>query len=169
MKNLVAKLVVVGTLSALVLGCGSTKTADNSPVVPGESSGAKTKVVFIPKSAGNPYFARVEEGFKKATDIDFSTQAPQSADATSQISVLKDQVQRGQQVIVLSPNSPDALNETLDQITAKGVTVITADSDLTGNESHRTVGVLPVDFSTIGPEQVELLGSMINYEGEFAI
>lgn len=169
MKNLVAKLVVVGTLSALVLGCGSTKSADNSPAAPGDSAGAKTKVVFIPKNAGNPYFARVEEGLKKATGIDLSTQAPQSGDATSQISVLKDQVQRGQQVIILSPNSPDALNETLDQITAKGVTVVTADSDLTGNESHRTIGVWPVDFATIGPEQIELLGSMVNYEGEFAI
>lgn len=169
MKNL-AKIVLLAALPILVFGCGSTKTTDgNAPSPSAPDSGAKTKLVFIPKSAGNPYFTRVEDGFKKADGIDFSSQAPTSADATSQISVLKDQVQSGQQVIVISPNSPDALNETLDQITAKGVTVITADSDLTGNESHRTVGVLPVDFSTIGPEQIELLGSMINYEGEFAI
>ena len=86
-----------------------------------------------------------------------------------QITVVKNQVQRGQKVIVISPNSPDALNEALDQATAKGVTIITADADLVGHEDHRAVGVLPVDFATIGPAQVELLGSQIGYEGEIAI
>lgn len=168
------------TLSLIALvaiwGCGSTKTdtstASSDTPTPSAAAGAKTKLVFIPKSAGNAYFTQVESGFKKTADqfgIDFATQAPTSADATSQISVIKDQAQRGEEVIVLAANSPDALNETLDQVSAKGVIVITADADLTGNESHRSVGVLPADFSTIGPEQVELLGSQINYEGEIAI
>ncbi len=159
---------------ALLAGCGSTKSADNSAGASGASpkSDGAVKTVFIPKSAGNPYFSRMEVGFdrsKGSAGIDFSTQAPQAADATSQISVIKNQVQRGQQVLVISPNSPDALNEALDQAQSKGVVVITADADLVGNESHRAVGVLPVDFSTIGPSQVELLGSMIGYEGEIAI
>jgi rhamnose transport system substrate-binding protein len=72
-------------------------------------------------------------------------------------------------VILLSASSPDALNTVLDEARAKGVTVVTVDSDLTGNESHRDAGVLPADFATIGPEQVELLGSMIEYRGEIAI
>ncbi|MCE9559816.1 MAG: substrate-binding domain-containing protein [Armatimonadetes bacterium] len=155
-----------------VSGCGSTKTDTSTTPGATPTAGAKTKIVFIPKSAGNPYFTQVESGFKKNADqfgIDFSSQAPSSADATSQLAVIKDQAQRGEEVIVIAPNSPDALNEALDQVVAKGVIVITADSDLTGNESHRSVGVLPVDFTTIGPEQVELLGSQINYEGEIAI
>jgi rhamnose transport system substrate-binding protein len=158
---------------SFVLGCGSTK---NDSVASGSATsataGKKTKIVFIPKSAGNPYFTQVEAGFKSSADqfgIEFASQAPSSADATSQLSVIKDQTQRGAEVIVISPNSPDALNQALDQAAEKGVIIITADSDLTGNESHRSVGVVPVDFSTIGPEQVELLGSQINYEGEIAI
>lgn len=166
----------VSTFAVMLLsGCGSTKSGDAGPTGAGASAGASAsavKTVFIPKSAGNPYFARMEIGFdrsKGSAGIEYSTQAPQAADATSQISVIKNQVQRGQQVLVISPNSPDALNEALDQAQAKGVVVITADADLVGNESHRSVGVLPVDFSTIGPSQVELLGSMIGYEGEIAI
>lgn len=158
-----------------ISGCGSTKTDSGSKPdasTPSASSGTKTKIAFIPKSAGNPYFARLESGFKSSADqfgVEFTSQAPITADATSQISVIKDQAQRGEEVIVLSPNSPDALNETLDQVSAKGVVIITADADLTGNESHRSIGVLSCDFSTIGPEQVELLGAQIGYEGEIAI
>lgn len=170
MKHLIPSLLVVTALAGLV-GCGSTKDSDG-PAVSGIEPGGKVQTVFIPKSAGNPYFNQLEEGFKRSADefgIEFSSQAPQSADATSQISVVMNQVQRGQQVIVISPNSPDALNEALDQAAEKGVTIITADADLVGNEDHRAVGVLPVDFDTIGPSQIELLGSMIGYEGEFAI
>ena len=89
--------------------------------------------MFIPKSTGNPYFNQVGEGFKKAAgelNLDYDTQAPAAADATSQLPVIKDQVQRGVDVIVLSANSPDALNEALDQAKAKGTTVVTVDSDL---------------------------------------
>lgn len=173
MKSNSIKLPLALIALSIAIGCGSTKNdTPTSSTSPSASAGTKTKLVFIPKSAGNPYFAQVESGFKSTADqfgIEFSSQAPSSADATSQISVIKDQAQRGEEVIVLAANSPDALNETLDQVTAKGVVVITADADLTGNESHRSVGVLPIDFTTVGPEQVELLGSQINYEGEIAI
>jgi rhamnose transport system substrate-binding protein len=133
------------------------------------SADGKTVLVFIPKNSGNPYFNQVAKGFENNSQIEFDTQAPATADATSQLSVIKSQVQRGVDVIVLSANSPDALNEALDQAAAKGVTVITVDSDLTGNETHRALGILPTDFAAIGPSQLELLASQIGYTGEFAI
>ena len=170
MKRTITALATLAALG-LIAGCGSTKDNKTSQVTAVEPGGT-VQTVFIPKSAGNPYFTQLEKGFERSAEqfnIEFSAQAPQSADATSQISVVKNQVQRGQQVIVISPNSPDALNEALDQAADQGVTIITADADLVGHEDHRTVGVLPVDFDTIGPSQIELLGSMISYEGEFAI
>lgn len=155
----------------LLIGCNSS-TEGPTTGNPSATAGAKTKVVFIPKNTGNPYFNQVSAGFEKSAstlNLDYNTQAPATADATSQLPVIKDQVQLGVQVLVLSSNSPDALNEVLDQARAKGVTVITVDSDLTGNEDHRDIGVLPTDFSKIGPSQLELLAKTINYEGEFAI
>ncbi len=149
--------------SLTIAGCGST---------PEPSGEGKTTLVFIPKSSGNPFFDRLAVGFEETAAGDgftFETQAPATADATSQLTVIKDQVQRGVGVIVISANSPDALNEALDQAREKGVTVITVDSDLTGNESHRDLAVLPVDFSLVGASQLELLGKQTNYEGEFAI
>jgi rhamnose transport system substrate-binding protein len=156
--------------AALLAGC-STKSAEGGESSTGgqASSGGKTKLVFIPKKTGIGYFNQVGKGFAGAKDLDFDTQAPATADPTSQLPVIKDQVQRGVDVIVISSNSPDALNEELDKATAKGVTVLTVDADLTGNESHRVVGILPTDFSKIGTGQLELLGKLTNYQGEFAI
>lgn len=169
----IMKVVSRGFLFLAVLGtfwgCSGSKEGDADSSGQAKGGGTSTKLAFIPKSTGNPYFNQVAKGFENAEGIEFDTQAPATADATSQLSVIKDQVQRGVKVIVLSANSPDALNEALDQARAKGIMIITVDSDLTGNEDHRDVGILPTDFSKIGPAQLELLGKSINYEGEFAI
>jgi rhamnose transport system substrate-binding protein len=153
-------------LSLLIAGCGDKTDG------PSANEPKKTSLVFIPKSSGNPFFDRLAVGFEESASdnaIAFEEQAPATADATSQLQVIKDQVQRGAEVIVISANSPDALNEELDKAREKGVIVITVDSDLTGNESHRDLAVLPVDFALIGASQIELLGKQINYEGDIAI
>lgn len=135
-------------------------------------SGAKLKIVYIPKSTGNPYFTSEIEGFKDACKdlgCDFLTTGPAKAGATDQIPFIKEQIQQKVDVIAITPNSPDALNQVLDDAKAKGILVITVDADLVGNEGHREACVLPTDFTKVGESQVELLGSEINYEGEIAI
>jgi rhamnose transport system substrate-binding protein len=78
-------------------------------------------------------------------------------------------VQRGVDVILLAPNSADALNQELDAARARGVKVISVNQDMPGSESHRDACVLPTDFDKVGASQIELLASLINYEGDFAI
>jgi rhamnose transport system substrate-binding protein len=78
-------------------------------------------------------------------------------------------VQDGVDVLIISPNSPDAVVPALRDAEAKGVTVICADSDLTGNEAVRTAGVLPVDPKDVGYAQIELIGKQIGYKGKIAI
>ena len=130
------------------------------------------KIVYIGKNTGNPYFDSITGGFVdacKELGCEFEFVAPATAEATSQIPFIEAQIQRGVNVIGIAPNSPDALNQVLDDARSKGILVLTVNGDLVGNESHRDATILPVDFTKTGPNQVELMGSMIGYKGEIAI
>jgi len=130
------------------------------------------KIVYIGKNTGNPYFDSITGGFEDACEslgCEFEFVAPATAEATSQIPFIEAQIQRGVNVIAIAPNSPDALNQVFDDARAKGILVLTVNGDIVGNEAHRDASILPVDFTKTGPNQVELMGSMIGYEGEIAI
>jgi len=136
------------------------------------AAGEKLQVVYIAKNTGNPYFDDFITGAQKAADelgADFEMIAPASADATSQIPLIQAQVQAGVDVLVISPNSPDAVVASLKDAQAKGVTVICADSDVTGNEDARDGAVLAVDPKDVGYSQIELVGKQIGYKGKIAI
>jgi rhamnose transport system substrate-binding protein len=165
-RGLVASWLICSV--GLFMSCKKESTTGG----PGVSAGGKVRIVYIPKNTGNPYFDPMIEGFRKAAEesgAEFTTVAPATAEATSQLPIIKDQVQRGVNVIALSPNSPDALNPALRDAMSRGITVIAVDSDLTGNEDSRTAGVLTVDPQTVGQSQIELMGSLINYTGKIAI
>jgi rhamnose transport system substrate-binding protein len=130
------------------------------------------KIVYIGKNTGNPYFDSITGGFKDACaklGCEFQFVAPATAEATSQIPIIEAQIQRGVNVIAIAPNSPDAMNQVLDAARAKKILVLAVNGDLVGNEGHRDANILPVDFTKTGPNQVELMGSMIGYKGEIAI
>lgn len=130
------------------------------------------QIVFVGKNTGNPYFDGLIKGFEDGCKIlacEFQFVAPATAEATSQIPFITAQVQRGVDVIAISPNSPDALNQVLDRARAKGVLVLSVNGDMTGNEDHRDAAILPTNFDNVGADQVEILGSQIGYEGEIAI
>jgi rhamnose transport system substrate-binding protein len=129
-------------------------------------------IVFVGKNTGNPYFDSLTQGFVEACEVttcNFEFVAPATADATSQIPFLEAQIQRGVDVIAISPNSPDALNQVFDAARKKGITVLTVNGDITGNEGHRDATILPTDFTKVGADQIEMVGSLIGYEGEIAI
>lgn len=129
-------------------------------------------IVYIGKNTGNPYFDSITGGFEdacKSLGCEFEFVAPATAEATSQIPFIEAQIQRGVDVIAIAPNSPDALNQVLDSAKAAGILVLTVNGDLTGNETHRDATILPVNFDIVGKDQVEMVGSLINYEGEIAI
>jgi rhamnose transport system substrate-binding protein len=161
-------ITLLAGVSIAMSGC-EKQTGSSSA---GSNPGGASKIVYIPKNTGNPYFDPLIEGVKKAAlenGCEFATVSPDTADATSQIPLIKDQIQQGVAVIAISPNSPDALVPVFDEAMKKGIHVVTVDSDLTNNEQHRTAGVLTVDPQTVGESQVELLGSLISYKGKFAI
>ena len=133
---------------------------------------AKTEVVYIPKNTGNPYFDSIIKGFEVGAEkygYNFSTVAPATADATSQLPFIKAEIQRGVDVIAISPNSNDALNTVFDQARKKGIIVMVVNGDIPGSEAHRDLAIMPVDFSTVGTAQMTLMGQLIDHKGQFAI
>jgi len=129
-------------------------------------------IVYIPKNTGNPYFDSIIRGFEQAClelGCNFTTTAPATAEATSQIPFVEEQIQRGVDVLAISPNSPDALNGVFDAAREAGITVLIVNSDIPGSEEHRDAAVLPMDFDITGASQVELMGSLIDYAGKVAI
>lgn len=167
MKRTVALFIVLTMVAA-----GCNRGGDSTAATPSGSGGKRLKIVYIPKNTGNPYFDEVNRGFEDAAkelNADFTTTAPATAEAASQLTIINDQIQRGVDVIAISANSPDALNRALDEAKSRGITVVTVDADLVGNESHRDAAVLAADISKVGPGQLELLGSLTGYQGDFAI
>lgn len=130
------------------------------------------KIVYIGKNTGNPYFDSITGGFVDACaakGCEFEFVAPATAEATSQIPIIEAQIQRGVNVIGIAPNSPDALNQVLEEAKAAGILVLTVNGDITGSEQFRDATILPVNFDIVGRDQVEMVGSLIGYEGEIAI
>ena len=130
------------------------------------------KIVYIGKNTGNPYFDSITGGFADACaakGCEFEFVAPATAEATSQIPIIEAQIQRGVNVIGIAPNSPDALNQVLEEAKAAGILVLTVNGDITGSEQFRDATILPVNFDIVGRDQVEMVGSLIGYEGEIAI
>ncbi len=167
--------IFVGTMLGLA-GCG--KPAPNPGVEGGStagnsvSAGKKFKIVYIPKNTGNPYFDDIINGFKKAGDelgYQFSTAAPATADATSQLPFIKQQVQQKVDAIAISANSPDALKPALLEAMQRGIKVISVNSDLPKNEDARHAAILPTDFNAIGSSQIALMSELIGGTGDFAI
>ena len=170
-KSFLVMLIVIFSfmLAFSMLYAGGKKSSTSGEKV---KKKGPIRIVYIPKNEGNPYFDGIIKGFQKAgkeLGYEFTTVAPATAEATSQLPFIKDQIQRGVNVLAISPNSPDALNSVFDQARKAGILVMVVNSDIPGSESHRDLAVLPMDFDITGSAQVELMGSLINYKGEIAI
>lgn len=169
MKNktlLVLLVLLVGFGGLFAGGQQDSETAGEAKAV------SDLNVVYIPKNTGNPYFDSIIGGFEKAAaemGFNFTTVAPSTAEATSQIPFLKTQIQRGVDVIAISPNSPDALNQVFKQAMDKGIKVLIVNSDIPGSEDYRDAAILPMDFEITGSSQIELMGSLIDYKGKIAV
>jgi len=162
--------VAVCLLGLILLGACEKRQARVSTSQPAPTG--PLRIVFIPKSMGIAYYEQMYPEFERGCrelGAEFDKVGPAKTDATSQIPIIKDQVQQGARVILLAPNSADALNPELDAARARGVKIISVNQDMPGSESHRDACVLPTDFDKVGPSQIELLASLMPEGGKFAI
>jgi rhamnose transport system substrate-binding protein len=125
-------------------------------------------VYFIPKDTLNPYEVIADRGGKIALTALKSKQVVSSGTqdtAAAQQPSVQAAIQSRANAIVIAGNDPDALCPSLKQAMARGIAVVSFDSDV----SCRQLFINQADTETIGRSQVALLGKLMGYKGDFTI
>ncbi|WP_282086705.1 rhamnose ABC transporter substrate-binding protein [Streptomyces tendae] len=170
----------VSSLTLLTAACGdgdgsadgdtatNAKNAEASPNAPTKTG---LTVGFLPKQVNTPYFSVADRGGERTVESLGSTfrevGTDQGFDASEQVSHINDLVERKADAIAVSALDPDALCDALKQAMAKGVKVVTYDSDT--KPECRYAFVAPASAEDIAVRQLELLGEQIGYRGDIAI
>ncbi|HUC57955.1 MAG TPA: rhamnose ABC transporter substrate-binding protein [Streptosporangiaceae bacterium] len=176
---------VLLTAAGLLAACSSGNSSSSSPSsgssssssssASGGGSGLKTglKVFVIPKNLGNPYFTTADSvksgGALAALSALGETGTETSGTAatpTSQIPAIQAAITKGANALVISATDPNALCPTLKSAMAKGITVVTYDSDA---PACRDLFVNQASTAQIGTSEVDLLAKEIHDTGEIAI
>jgi len=128
------------------------------------------RIAFIPKNLGNPFFDAVYAGIQEAArELGYETVSigPPAADPASQIPFIQQQSAQQVAAIIISANDANTVAPALRAAMQRGIAVVAVDADAAVDA--RQAYIQPVDFDTVGPEQVKLLAELIDYQGEFAI
>lgn len=187
MKKVISIMLCLALLVIGVAGCtkapaagtsAGTTTAETSATVSEsaatvtESEGQSLYVAYIPIQTGNPYFDPISQGLKDVVEAaggTYETTAADVVDPTAQIPLIKAEIQKGVDVICISPTSADALNDVCDEARAAGITVIMLNDDITGNETHRDACVVGTDYEQVGYRTIEVFKDIMGGEGDFVV
>ena len=183
--------VVVALIAAFSLAaCGSSSSSSSSATASGgssstssasssssSSSGGSLKtglnVYVIPKNLGNNYFtvadsvktggalAALQTLGEKGTETSGS-----AATAASQLPAIQSSLSKGANVLIVSATDPTALCPTLKSAMARGITVVTYDSDA---PTCRDLFVNQASTASIGTSEVDILAKELGGKGDIAI
>ncbi|MDP9259448.1 MAG: rhamnose ABC transporter substrate-binding protein [Actinomycetota bacterium] len=152
----IATVVAVGVIGTAVAAQATSKLKSGQTVY------------FIPKDTLNPYEVIADRGGKLALTKIGNKQVVQSGTkdtAAAQLPAIQTAIQTSANAIVIAGNDPAALCPQLKQAMAKGIAVVSFDSDV----NCRQLFINQADTETIGRSQIQELGKEMNYTGEFAI
>lgn len=152
-------------IAVAVLGCG--KGGPKQSVSPG----GKRTIVFVAKEVGIPYFNVCERGAKQAAkelgiNVEF-TGPTTGGDVAGQIRIIENQISRGVDAIVISPNDPNSVKPVIEKAMGRGIKVFTWDSDAPATK--RIFYVCASDDVGIGTEIMDRLAKDMGGKGKVAI
>ena len=133
-------------------------------------AGAGVNMAFVPKDIVNNYFANSFKGAQEAageTGGQVQQVGPDTPDAAGQVQFIQTLTQQGVQAIGVSANDPNALAPALKDARAKGIKVVSYDSDVAPDA--RDVFVNQANSEDIGRIEVQIISRLIGCEGEIAI
>jgi rhamnose transport system substrate-binding protein len=157
-RRLAVGLMAAATVAAV--GAGAALSAS------GLKSGQT--VYFIPKDTLNPYEVIADHGGKLALDEIGNKQVVSSGTqdtAAAQLPSIQAAIQSGANAIVIAGNDPQGLCQQLDAAKAKGIAIVSFDSDV----NCRQLFINQADTETIGRSQVQLFAKLAGTKGQVAI
>jgi rhamnose transport system substrate-binding protein len=155
-------------IALLASACGSSGSGGSSPS--SGSSSSTIKLYMIPKFTGIPPFTQADQGaqqFAQQFGYQLSYGGPTSSSATQQVQFINNAVSKGYKGIFISADDPAAVTPALQRAQQNGVTVVSYDSDVL--PAGRTAYVEGTSAQQIADIQLQMLGSQINYSGDFVI
>jgi len=153
---------LVGALAIVAL------LATTAVMTAGASHKSGQTFYFIPKDTLNPYEVIADGGGKISLTALGDKQVVSSGTqdtAAAQQPAIQAAIQSNAAGIVIAGNDPEAVCPALKQAMAKGIAVVAFDSDT----NCRQLFINQADTETIGRSQIQLLGKLMHYSGQFAI
>lgn len=177
--RIITLLLVIFVLAIAFAGCSrrtgkpestpTTVQTDNGETSKPAKSGRK--IAFVMKLIGIPYTNACEKGMKQAAEelgIDAVFLGPPTGgDTIQQINIIENQISRGVDAIVISPNDDKAVKPVIAKAMRKGIKVFTWDSD--APESERIFYVAAADDVAIGVEVIDRIAKEIGGKGKVAV
>ncbi|MBI3831097.1 MAG: substrate-binding domain-containing protein [Planctomycetes bacterium] len=174
--------VLVALVSGCVLlaGCGSggapTAKTDGGPGKTGESGGGKTlKIAMIAKSSTNPVFSSARSGAEAAAKdlgakngitIQIDWRTPPQEDGQVQAQNIAQAVNEGANAILISCSDAGKVTGAIDDAAARGVPVMTFDSDAAQSKRFAYYGV---DDIETGKAVMAELAKLMNGKGKIGV
>lgn len=136
-----------------------------------QTPGGKIRIAMVVKSLGNTFFDAAHQGGEQAAkelgNVDLIYQGPSTPTPEGQISLIDSLIAQHVNAIEISANDTDALVPICKKAMAAGIKVISFDSGIA--PAGRILHLAASNDELIGRSEIQILGKMINYQGEIAI
>ena len=159
MKKVLALVLVAVMAVAIFASCGQTGT------------GGSVEYALVTKAAGNAYNQKEAEGFEAAMKAQgitsYIVKHPEKATVDAQIQVINSLIAQGVKSIAIAANDANALSATLKSAKAKGIKILTLDSDVAVDD--RLTFCNQAGVQEVGQALLDAVYDIAGGEGDYAI
>lgn len=172
-KKLLSVVLSISMVAALLTGCGSSNSATketktNEATASDESTGKDVpKIAFVPKVMGQAWWDNVQKNVEEwatETGIEVIYKGPTEIDAAAQVQIMTDLVNQGIDVLLFSPNDPDACEAICKEAMDKGIIVIATEAS---GMKNVTYDVEAFDEVGLGGFLMDQLAVQMGEEGQY--
>jgi rhamnose transport system substrate-binding protein len=156
--------------AVLTLGVAAAVSACSGELSSSAAPAQQVRIVFVPKISGIPYFEAMNNGglaAAKELDVQWKSVGPTTVDPPAQAQIVREQIKQHPDVLVIAPNDPASIAPVIAEARAKGIHVLTSDTDAPGSE--REVFVNQASADGIGTAVIDALMARTGGQGKYAI